>query len=32
MRNLKLTLSYDGTDFSGWQRQSSARTVQQVLE
>jgi tRNA pseudouridine38-40 synthase len=32
MRNLKLTLSYDGTDFSGWQRQSGVRTVQQVLE
>jgi tRNA pseudouridine38-40 synthase len=32
MRNLKLTLSYDGTDFSGWQRQTGVRTVQEVLE
>jgi tRNA pseudouridine38-40 synthase len=32
MRNLKLTLSYDGTDFSGWQRQTRVRTVQEVVE
>ena len=32
MRNLKLVLAYDGTDFSGWQRQADRRTVQQVLE
>jgi tRNA pseudouridine38-40 synthase len=32
MRNFKLTLSYDGTDFFGWQRQPDRRTVQQVLE
>ena len=32
MRNVKLLLSYDGTDFSGWQRQRDRRTVQQVLE
>lgn len=32
MRNLKLTLAYDGTDFHGWQRQIGLRTVQQVLE
>jgi tRNA pseudouridine38-40 synthase len=32
MRNLKLLLAYDGTDFSGWQRQRDRRTVQQVLE
>ncbi len=32
MRNIKLLLSYDGTDFSGWQRQPDQRTVQQVLE
>ncbi len=32
MRNIKLVLSYDGTDFHGWQRQPEHRTVQQVLE
>ena len=32
MRNIKLTLCYDGTDFHGWQRQPGLRTVQQVLE
>src|SRR6201996_9446401 len=32
MRNIKLVLAYDGTDFSGWQRQPDRRTVQQVLE
>jgi tRNA pseudouridine38-40 synthase len=32
MRNIKLLLSYDGTDFFGWQRQPDRRSVQQVLE
>jgi tRNA pseudouridine38-40 synthase len=32
MRNIKLILSYDGTDFHGWQRQPGLRTVQDVLE
>jgi len=32
MRNLKLTISYDGTEFSGWQTQPAFRTVQQTLE
>ncbi len=32
MRNIKLTFSYDGTEFSGWQRQPDRRTVQQALE
>jgi tRNA pseudouridine38-40 synthase len=32
MRNIKLLICYDGTDFSGWQRQPDRRTVQQVLE
>jgi tRNA pseudouridine38-40 synthase len=32
MRNIKLTLCYDGTDFHGWQYQPGLRSVQQVLE
>jgi tRNA pseudouridine38-40 synthase len=31
MRNLKLVLSYDGTEFSGWQVQPEAATVQGAL-
>jgi len=31
MRNLKLILSYDGSDFSGWQVQPHAATVQGTL-
>lgn len=32
MHNTKLIISYDGTDFYGWQRQKEFRTVQQELE
>jgi tRNA pseudouridine38-40 synthase len=32
MRNFRLTLSYDGTDFHGWQTQPVQRTVQQTFE
>jgi tRNA pseudouridine38-40 synthase len=32
MRNIKLTLEYEGTDFCGWQVQPEGRTVQGVLE
>jgi len=32
MRNIKLTISYDGTDFYGWQTQAGFRTVQETLE
>lgn len=32
MRNIKLKLEYDGTDFCGWQRQKKGRTIQQTLE
>lgn len=32
MRNLKLTLAYDGTDYVGWQRQAAGRSIQGALE
>jgi tRNA pseudouridine38-40 synthase len=32
MRNLKLTIRYDGTDFFGWQTQPGKRTVQETIE
>lgn len=32
MRNIKMTIEFDGTLFHGWQRQKNKRTVQQVLE
>jgi tRNA pseudouridine38-40 synthase len=31
-RTIRLDLSYDGTDFSGWQRQKNARSVQEEIE
>ena len=31
IRNLKLTLSYDGSEFSGWQVQPGAETIQGTL-
>ena len=31
-RNILLTIQYDGTNFSGWQRQPNARTVQGEIE
>lgn len=32
MRNIKLTIEYDGTDFVGWQTQPNGRSVQETLE
>jgi tRNA pseudouridine38-40 synthase len=32
MRNLRLSLQYDGTDFVGWQRQRTGISVQGLLE
>lgn len=31
-RNIRLTVAYDGTDYSGWQRQKEDRSVQEELE
>lgn len=31
-RPIQLVVSYDGTDFGGWQRQKNARSVQEELE
>ncbi len=31
-RRMALVLAYDGTDFAGWQRQTNALSIQQVLE
>ncbi len=32
MRNIKLTIAFDGTEFSGWQKQLNAITIQGELE
>lgn len=32
MRNIKLTIAYDGTAYHGWQIQRNARTIQGVLQ
>lgn len=32
MRNLKLTIEYNGAEFFGWQKQKNCRTVQEEIE
>lgn len=32
MRNIKLTIAYDGTDYGGWQRQKNTSTIQGEIE
>jgi tRNA pseudouridine38-40 synthase len=32
MRNIKLLIEYDGTNYAGWQRQKNAISLQQTLE
>lgn len=32
MRNIKLIIEFDGSNFCGWQRQPEGRTVQKVIE
>ena len=32
MKNIKITISYDGTAYHGWQVQENAITIQQTLE
>ncbi|MCM8710764.1 tRNA pseudouridine(38-40) synthase TruA [Clostridium sp. SYSU_GA19001] len=32
MKNIKLIIEYDGTNYAGWQKQKNAVTIQQTLE
>ena len=32
MRNIKLTIEFDGSNFCGWQRQPQGRTIEQTIE
>jgi len=32
MRNLKLTVEYDGTNYCGWQKQKNSISIQQLIE
>ena len=32
MRNIKLTIQYDGTRYAGWQFQKNARSIQEVIQ
>ena len=31
-RHFKLTVTYDGTDYAGWQLQQNGKTVQEIVE
>ena len=31
-KNIKLTIAYDGTNYSGWQKQPNAPTIQETIE
>lgn len=32
MRNIKLTIEYDGTNYAGWQTQNSHKSIQETIE
>ncbi|MGR3319622.1 MAG: tRNA pseudouridine(38-40) synthase TruA [Candidatus Anammoxibacter sp.] len=32
MRNIKLSIEYDGTCYAGWQKQENATTIEEILE
>ena len=32
MRNIKLTISYDGARYSGWQFQKNGRSIQETIQ
>lgn len=32
MKNIKLTVEYDGTNYCGWQKQKNGNTIQQTIE
>ena len=32
LKNIKLTIEYDGTAYNGWQRQKNGRTIQEEIE
>lgn len=32
MKNIKLTIEYEGTNYSGWQKQENAITIQETIE
>ena len=32
MKNVKLTIEYDGTNYCGWQKQNNEKTMQEEIE